>query len=126
MCTTQEAKQFYLLVFPAVSYLTYNMLRQTMASPSTIMLTCRLVVVSETAFASTHTAMQQSKGKTTHRINLTSLPEFDGCAGESGDKASWLVKVVHLFRIDTIFFHGGTDWLQNQYSHIYTSQTGND
>ena len=36
-----------------------------------------------------------------------------------GDKASWLVKVVHLFRIDTIFFHGGTDWLQNQYSHIY-------
>ena len=64
---------------------------QTMASPSTDMLTCRLVV-SDTAFASTHTTLQHSNVYQARllpcKTNLTSSPEFDGRAEELGDKAS--------------------------------------
>jgi len=55
------------------------------------MLTRRLV--SETVFASTHTTLQHSKSirqdYSQDKSNLS--PEFDGHAGEPGDKASWLV-----------------------------------
>ena len=58
-----------------------------MASPSTDMLTCRLVA-SETVFGSTHTTLQHSKVYQARllpcKINLTSSPGFDGRAGEPG------------------------------------------
>ena len=64
---------------------------QTMASPICqyrYAYTC-ILVVSETA---THTTLQQSKVYQARllpcKINLTSSQEFDGRAGEPGDKAS--------------------------------------
>ena len=36
-------------------------------------------------------ALKILSGKINSKTNLTLLPEFDCCAGEPGDKASWLV-----------------------------------
>ena len=47
-------------------------------------------------FCFSHTILQHSKVYQArllpYKTNLTSLPEFDGCAGEPRDKASWLVE----------------------------------
>ena len=60
---------------------------------------CRLVVVSETAFASVYkahntVAFKSLSGKTTSKTNLTLLPQYV-CAGEPGDQASSLDEVYH-------------------------------
>ena len=53
----------------------------------------QFVAISETAFASTHTVVLNSlAGKIITKTNLTLSLECDGCAGEPGDKASWLVE----------------------------------
>ena len=69
---------------------------QTMASPSTDCLhyhvqNCKLW---NCFCLYTHkiVILKCLSGKTTPKTNLTSLPGLDVCAGEPGDKASWLVE----------------------------------
>ena len=100
MCTTQGAKRFYPLLFQLFLIQRRICYGRPWLLPLPICTCCHLRNWF-CIYTHSNAAIKSVSGKTTRKTNLTSLPEFDGRAGEPGDKASWLVEVLHLFCIDT-------------------------